>query len=358
MVTWADRSVCDRCQVTPWGEEHTVSSVNAVDVLREAGHVYRQHAAVVVGTSVLLQGIHVLAGFAFLNQFGFAGLGLMGFLGALVAQVTIGVYTILLLHLRAGNGVPTMSALISAAVPRAPGLLVLAFVVGTGTALGFLFLIVPGVFLTVRWAVAAPAKIAGRLGTFEAMKSSWHLTGQAPGSVFVIVLFQLFMTFGVVYVSGRLAPSQTLEDLLLAQALVGAIFTPFVALSLATLFLHLSGYTPDAPVPVPGQGPAPTPAPLGIATATGQYEAGAWVPNARLQAAQPAAPPTGGPMPAPPYAPPQPHAGTPPPPSQPHVVPRPHQPTGPGQAAAPPPHAAPPAIPPPRTQSVPPPGMV
>lgn len=336
---------------------------NAIDVLKEAFRIYSHHASVVVGASLLLLGTQVIVSLLLLSQFGPGAYWMTTVVSMLIAQLMIGTYTLLLMHLRAGHERPTIGYLIKATLPFTHSLFWLAILVTIGVGAGTILLLIPGIYVAVRWSVAAPALIGRRAGAIDAMKASWGLTADAQGAAFVIVLFQGVIGQSVPLISAQFAPRQALEDVILVQGFVSALAAPLAALALAELFLRLTGY---APAGTPGVSAAPTPAPLGLATAGGQYEAGAWVPTARLQAAQTAAPQQ---TPAP-HAPRQPH-GTPPPPSQPHVVARPLPPTGPGSSAMPPPgqphvvpphparpgHPAPPATPPARTQSVPPPGM-
>ena len=52
----------------------------------------------------------------------------------------------------------------------------LGIVTGLGLIIGFLFLIIPGVILLVRWSVSVPAVVANDDGFAEAMAYSWSVT--------------------------------------------------------------------------------------------------------------------------------------------------------------------------------------
>lgn len=83
---------------------------------------------------------------------------------------------------------------LGAALPVALPLIGLSIVVGIGVALGFVFLIVPGIILYVMWIVSAPVLVEERTGVFGAMSRSRELTKGARWNVFALLL-----TAGVLY---------------------------------------------------------------------------------------------------------------------------------------------------------------
>ena len=73
--------------------------------------------------------------------------------------------------------------------------------VGLLGALGFVFLIVPGVLLALRWSVAAPALVMEGYGISDAMHRSAVLTRNRRWSIFLLLLIYL----GVIIVLGVVA---------------------------------------------------------------------------------------------------------------------------------------------------------
>jgi hypothetical protein len=76
-------------------------------------------------------------------------------------------------------------------------LFLLALLSGLGIALGFLFLVVPGIILYIMWSVAAPALVEERLGPVEALGRSRYLTSGVRWKIFglslvVLVVYWLF----------------------------------------------------------------------------------------------------------------------------------------------------------------------
>jgi hypothetical protein len=76
-------------------------------------------------------------------------------------------------------------------IPVVVAYLVLTFLVG----IGLILLIVPGVFLGVRWAMTLPAVVFERKGPFSAMGRAWELTGDNFWRVFATLLLVSLLVF-------------------------------------------------------------------------------------------------------------------------------------------------------------------
>jgi len=70
-------------------------------------------------------------------------------------------------------------------------LFIVALLVGLGTGIGLLLFIIPGLFLIVRWAVAAPAALIEREGPTHSIGRSAELTAGHRWAVFGLVLLYL-----------------------------------------------------------------------------------------------------------------------------------------------------------------------
>ncbi len=378
------------------GDSH-IGPVNAVDIIRHAFTLAGRHAAVVFGTSLIVQAAVLVLSFVAMNTLGLLGIVVWVVLMMASYQVSMGVYTLFLLHLRHGHPVPSALYLLRESAPLALPLIWLGIISTLGLMLGFLLFFVPGVILALRWAVAAPALVAKRVSATEALSLSRQLTAGNYGTVFVLgaiqglianVLPQLLMGSG---------STMAVENVLIVQGLCAAILTPVVALASAELFLRLARVptriAADAPL-----GGAPAPAPNGpyvpIPQSAPAYGAAATIPanaygapvtHAHPYGAPAHAAPAYGQAPAAPAhmyaanAQPQPQPQPQPtmpfaPPVQPHVVPTAQAygapaPQPPSSPPAPPAYPAPAAPLPPapgiagppvaaqRTQSVGPPGM-
>ena len=135
----------------------------------------------------------------------FAGILCVALVTLTTMQLTLGALSVLLLHIRRDGEVPPINELISSTLPRLPGLIGLALLSSIGIGIGFLLFIAPGLYLMVRWAVAVPAMMTGRLSASDALESSRGLTKDGVGATVLIVLFQIVMT---VAISRSRAPSR------------------------------------------------------------------------------------------------------------------------------------------------------
>jgi hypothetical protein len=129
-----------------------------------------------------------------------------------VAAVAVAIFTILVSIMLA---MITQGALVRATVAHSEGreasfaesamaglsvalpLFLLGLASGIGIALGFLFLVVPGIILYIMWSVAAPAMVEERLGVTDALGRSSELTSGARWKIFglslvVLVVYWLF----------------------------------------------------------------------------------------------------------------------------------------------------------------------
>jgi hypothetical protein len=97
----------------------------------------------------------------------------------------------------------------------------LAIVIGLGTGLGFVFLIIPGLICMARWAAAPAYLIAEGQGVFEAAGKSWEdLRGNTTPVVLAIlagvIIFYLM-------VAGATALAVSTETLLVEEASPGLV---------------------------------------------------------------------------------------------------------------------------------------
>jgi hypothetical protein len=72
----------------------------------------------------------------------------------------------------------------------------LGIVTGLAVLLGFLFFVVPGIYLLVRWSISVPALFAKPLTIIEAMRESWDLTKGHFWPIFLSTLI-VFVPFAL-----------------------------------------------------------------------------------------------------------------------------------------------------------------
>ena len=112
-------------------------------------------------------------------------------------------------------------------------------------------MVVALVYLSMRWAPAFPAMVEEDIGTRDALRRSWHLSGDNVWRTFVILLFAalvaaiagsvLSQLFGLLLV-GALAPSLGLDELVaesIALALGSLMLAPLAPVLTAVLYYDL-----------------------------------------------------------------------------------------------------------------------
>lgn len=116
-----------------------------------------------------------------------------------------------------------------------------------GIALGFVALIVPGILLSLRWAVVAQAAALEDEGWLAALRSSRRLTATHYEHVFALLFFAGALSF-VVLLGARAIPLGSTSGA--ASVVVGitveTVIASFAALTLALLYFDLRA-RPDAP---------------------------------------------------------------------------------------------------------------
>jgi hypothetical protein len=120
--------------------------------------------------------------------------------------------------------------------PRFRALWGLSLLSGLGILLGLLLLILPGLFLMVRWMIAAPVMIAEDLRVSDALGRSWQLTGPIATPIFAIMLI-IFVPAAVIGGGSAflLMPSQ---PLLAMGILYLFLFTAFALSWLAAVAIY------------------------------------------------------------------------------------------------------------------------
>jgi hypothetical protein len=171
----------------------------------------------------------------------------------------------------------SVGSLIRSVTPVLGSLVVAGILAGIGIAIGFVLLIVPGLFLITIWAVIAPVIVIERKGALEAFGRSWELVKGNAWRVFgvVVVLFVIQILLGTVIQVIAESIADSFVGYAVADLLVSVLVTPLTALAAACVFFDLKArrgepvlgtgeggqVTPGGPVPTPGEAAAEPPPP-------------------------------------------------------------------------------------------------
>ncbi len=222
----------------------------------------------------------------------------------------------------------TIGSLFSSVTPVLAALIGAGILAGIGIGIGFLLLIVPGLFLLTIWAVIAPVIVLERAGIFDSFGRSRQLVKGHGWQVFgvIVVLFLIFFVIRIIISALVSGISDTFLGFALADVIVNVLTVPISALAASVIYFELkrlhgepipgvteggelstvaAGVAPEAPVgsgresampppPPPGSGQTPAPSP-------GSPPPAAPPPGGAPPAGGDASPPSGGPQ-APPNA--------------------------------------------------------
>jgi hypothetical protein len=142
---------------------------------------------------------------------------------------------------------------------RLGSMLAVSLLMGIGVGIGLVLLIVPGILLAIRWAVAAPVVMLEGTGARAAMRRSQELVEGHRRDVFR-VLVNIWVRTGLAWVAcslliGALAAGGSHPALTIwfAGVLAGAFVTPYAAHALNVVYYRLA--QPDQPL-LPERSPA------------------------------------------------------------------------------------------------------
>jgi hypothetical protein len=120
------------------------------------------------------------------------------------------------------------------------GLSILAYI---GMVVGFMLLIIPGIYLLVRWSASTPVLVHERLGVLASLKRSSELTKGSRWRIFGLLLILIVVVWILQVVLGLLALVITpLLGTVLATALVAvlsAVSTVILSIAVAVSYVEL-----------------------------------------------------------------------------------------------------------------------
>jgi hypothetical protein len=128
--------------------------------------------------------------------------------------------------------------------PRLPALIAAGIVAGIGIAIGFVLLIIPGLFLLTRWSLVSPAVVVEKRSAGEALSRSWELVKGNSWTMFGIIIVTVLLA-GIA--SGIISALFVfLPDFIgtwLGSIVANSITAPFVALAWTNAYFALVGDT-------------------------------------------------------------------------------------------------------------------
>ncbi|HEX2415915.1 MAG TPA: hypothetical protein VHJ37_11950 [Thermoleophilaceae bacterium] len=201
----------------------------------------------------------------------------------------------------------TVGSLFSSVSPVLAPLIGAGILAGIGIAIGFVLLIVPGLYLLTIWAVLVPVIVLERTGVFPSFGRSRQLVKGNGWQVFgvLVVLFLLFLVIRVLVAAIIGGIADTFAGFALADLIVNLLTVPISALAASVIYFELKRLHGE-PIPGAAPGGALDTAASGVApeASGGTSTPPAAAPDSGRAAAPqpgsppPAAPPPGGSRPA------------------------------------------------------------
>jgi hypothetical protein len=235
------------------------------EVLSEAWELYKRHLKPFVLTAlVVFVVLDLLSAIASVAAGDSTGAAILWSVIALVIGV-VGYFWVqgalveLVRDVRDGRADRSVSETYQAVQKRLPALISAGILAGIGIAIGFLLLIVPGLFLLTIWSMLAPVIVLEGRSAGESFTRSREVVRGNGWPVFGLIIIT-FLLVGIASSIIRLvfSPLPDFLDAWLGSLVAHSLTIPFAAAVLTTAYFRLTRAEPaEAPAPVE----APTPAP-------------------------------------------------------------------------------------------------
>jgi hypothetical protein len=226
------------------------------EVIGSAFAIYGEQAAVLIPAAIAVFAIVAIARLVFTG-----GAALLVSLVALILGTFYqGMVVELVGDVQDGRRDASVGRLFRGVAPIVLPLIGLSILLGVGVGIGFILLIVPGLFLMTIWAVAAPSLVIERQGVFTAFGRSRELVRDNGWEVFGVILLVIAIGLAVGIIVAILASGLGTTGIAIVQWIAQVIVSPFTALISAVLYFSLRrvhGEPVAAPPQTDGSATAP-----------------------------------------------------------------------------------------------------
>jgi hypothetical protein len=211
------------------------------DVLNETFSIYGQNFGALIGGAIA---VFVLVGIAsgLLQNAGGLVLGTLALIVELVGRaIFVGFVVRLVEDVRDGRRDHTVGDLFSSASDAIVPLIGFGILFGIGVGIGFILLVIPGLFLLTMWSVGAPAIVVEKEGPIGAFGRSWRLVRGDGWRVFAVLLVVFLIGLAVSAVLLAIGHSIGSGAVLVAGVVSAVITAPIYAIAVSALFFDLGG---------------------------------------------------------------------------------------------------------------------
>jgi hypothetical protein len=211
-------------------------------VIRRTFEIYVDQASVLMPAAAV---VFVISGiFGILLIAASPALAVVAFIVSLVATTLFtGMVVELVADVQDGKRDASAGQLLRAASPVLGQLILVGILAGIGEVIGFILIIIPGLFLLTIWSVAAPVVVLEHPGAMRALGRSRELVrgnGWQVFGVIVVLVIGVGVLTEVIYV---LASAAGTAVGLVVRVVLGILTAPISALAAAVLYFELRGST-------------------------------------------------------------------------------------------------------------------
>jgi hypothetical protein len=173
-------------------------------ILSEVFRIYREQAGVLLPVALVLFAIDAIVRYAL-------GDGALALIATIVSLVVSTFYQGMVVQLVRdvidGRRDSSAADLLRSVSPVVLPLIIVALLAGLGTFIGFILLIVPGLYLLTVWSVAAPVVVVERPGIIASFGRSRELVRGHGWQVFGVIVLVFVLVLAVGIVTGVLVSS-------------------------------------------------------------------------------------------------------------------------------------------------------
>lgn len=213
-----------------------MTTIQPTEIVGRAFAIYKQQAGALIPAALVVFAVVALSELVFDE-------GLLVLIASAIGIVAHTFYTGMVVRLvddvRDGVLDASVSSLFASVAPVALTLIVASLLVGIGVGIGFILLIVPGLFLMTIWAVVAPVVVLEQRGVIEALRRSQELVKGNGWGVFGVIVIVFLLTIGAGIVGGILAFAGGDAVRVLVTWAVTVLVAPLAALATSVLYFAL-----------------------------------------------------------------------------------------------------------------------
>jgi hypothetical protein len=213
-----------------------VHTLSPTEIIGRAFRIYRDQIGVLLPAALVVFAINAVVGWVFDD-------GLLALVAAVVSLVLATLYDGMVVQLvrdvQDGRRDSSAGELFSSVSPVLLPLIGVSILSGIGIGVGFVFCLVPGLFLLTFWSVVAPVTVIERSGVFGAFGRSWELVRGHAWPVFgtILLVFLLVVAATIAAVLIGLAVGDVGRAIL--SWLFNALTQPVAALTTSVLYFTL-----------------------------------------------------------------------------------------------------------------------